>query len=76
MKELMGSCTILALPDFSKPFILECDAIGDGIGAVLKKGKHPISLESRKLQPHENFYSISDKEMLSIMHALIELNNT
>ena len=49
MKELMSSCTILALPDFSKPFILECDAIGDGIGAVLKKGKHPISLESRKL---------------------------
>ena len=61
MKELMTSCTILSLPNFSKPFILECDAIRDGIGVVLKKGKHPISLESRKLQPHENFYSIYDK---------------
>ena len=58
MKELMSSCTILALPDFSKPFILECDAIRDGIGVVLKKGKHPISLESRKLQPHENIITL------------------
>ena len=61
IKEVMSNCLILALRDFSKPFILECDAIGDGIGAVLKKGKHPISLESRKLQPHDNFYSIYDK---------------
>ena len=28
MKKIMSSCPILALPDFSQPFIVECDASG------------------------------------------------
>ena len=70
MKEVMSSCPILALPDFSKPFVVECYASGGGVGVVLKKGQHPISFERIKLQPHENIYSIYDKEMLAMMHAL------
>ena len=66
----MSSCPILALPDFSKPFVVECDSSGEGVGAVLKQGQHPIAFESRKLQHHENIYSIYDKDMLAIMHAL------
>ena len=66
----MISCPILALPDFSKPFVVECDASGGGVGAILKRGQHPIAFESRKLQPNEKLYSIYDKEMLAIMHAL------
>ena len=48
------NCLILTLPGFSKPFVLECDASGEGVGAVLKQGQHPIDFESRKVQPHEN----------------------
>ena len=70
MKEIMSSCLVLTLPDFSKPFVLECDASGVGIGAFLMQDMHLITFESRKLKPHERFLSIYDKGMLVIMHAL------
>eukprot|EP00253_Pinus_taeda_P007363 PITA_07363 len=70
LKHVMRSCPVLALPDFTQPFVLECDASGEGIGVVLMQGGHPIAFESQKLLPHVRLYSIYDKEMLAIMHAL------
>ena len=70
LKKVMSSCPVLAILDFSSPFILECDASGEGIGAVLMQNKHPIAYESRKLTSLESPLSIYDKEMLAIMHAL------
>jgi hypothetical protein len=70
MKEVMSTCPVLALPDFSQQFVLECDASGVGIRAVLMQGGHPIVFESRKLSESERLYSMYDKEMLAIMHAL------
>jgi hypothetical protein len=70
MKEVMGTCPMLALPNFTLPFVLECDASGEGIGAVLMQGGHPIVFGSRKLSDLERLYSIYDKEMLAIMYAL------
>jgi hypothetical protein len=46
MKEVMTTCLVLALPDFSQPFTLECDALGEGIGAVLMQKRHPLAYES------------------------------
>jgi hypothetical protein len=70
MKEVMSTCPVLALPDFGIPFTLECDASGEGIGAVLMQNMHPLAYEIRKLRGPELLYSIYDKEMLAIMHAL------
>ena len=70
LKEVMSSCPVLAIPDFSSPFELYCDASGEGIGAILTQHKHPIAFESRKLKNIERTYSVYDKEMLAIMHAL------
>ena len=35
LKKVMSSCPNLALPDFSEPFILDCNASGEGVGVVL-----------------------------------------
>jgi hypothetical protein len=70
MKKVMSTCSMLAILDFSQPFVLECDASGEGIGAVLMQNRHPIAFESRKLRDLEKLYPIYDKEMLALMQAL------
>jgi hypothetical protein len=70
MKEVMGTFLVLALPNFTLPFFLECDASGEGIEALFMQGGHPIVFESRKLNQLEILYSIYDKDMLAIMYAL------
>jgi hypothetical protein len=70
MKEVMSTYPVLALPDFNIPFTLECDALGEGIGAVVMQNRHPLAYESRKHRGLELLYNIYENEILAIMHAL------
>lgn len=41
LKAAMLTTPVLAIPNFSIPFVIEADALGYGLGAVLTQNKHP-----------------------------------
>lgn len=51
LKTALMTAPVLALPDFSKTFILETDASDKGVGAVLLHDGHPLAYVSRALGP-------------------------
>nr|KYP65575.1 Transposon Ty3-I Gag-Pol polyprotein [Cajanus cajan] len=70
LKHKLTQAPVLALPDFSKPFELECDASGLGIRTVLLQGGHPISYFSEKLHGAALNYPTYDKELYALVRAL------
>jgi hypothetical protein len=70
LKDAMCSTPILSLPNFTKTFVLEYDAFGKGIGAILMQDGRPFAFTRKKfLEPHLG-QSIYYKEMLAILHAV------
>ena len=68
---------ILAFPDFNKPFLLETDASGRDLGAVLSQKQadgryHPIAYASHVMNETKQRYHSNKQEFLTLKWAVTE----
>ncbi|KAH9658539.1 hypothetical protein KPL70_023536 [Citrus sinensis] len=70
LKKAMSSTPTLAMPNFHETFIVETDASGEGIGAVLQQQGRLIAYMSHALSTSKKGWSIYNKEMLAIVEVV------
>lgn len=51
LKNALTAAPVLALPDFSAPFVVETNASSAGMGAFLMQGGHPLAYFSKQFCP-------------------------
>lgn len=69
LKHAMSTAPVLALPDYNLPFVVETDASGIGIGAVLMQGGRPLAFLSKSLNKKQQGMSTYEKELLALVMA-------
>ncbi|MCO5606461.1 hypothetical protein L7F22_060649 [Adiantum nelumboides] len=71
----MTSDPVIVLSDFRKSFVVQCDACGSRIGAVLMQDGRVVAYESRILQGAEKTKQVYEKELQAVIHALLSLKH-
>lgn len=67
LKHAVITLPVLTLPDFSQPFIMETNASGTGLGAVLSQGQRPIAFFSQTLSPSARYKLVYERELMAIV---------
>ena len=75
LKQAMLQPPVLALPDLSKLFIVEVDAFGSGMGAVLMQESQLVAFYSQAFSMWALGQSIYEKELMAIVHVVNKWRN-
>jgi len=79
LKEHLISAPLLRCPDFTRPFVIQCDASAYGIGSVLTQtfddGEHVICYLSRSLSKQERNFTTTERECLSVIWSIEKLRH-
>ena len=70
LKQAMAKVPMLAMPDFSKPFIIKTNASRFGLAAVLLQDQCPIAFYCHTLGTQARLKSIYEKELVTIVFAM------
>jgi hypothetical protein len=70
LKAVVTSAPMLALPNFSKGFIVKCDASTHGFGAVLLQDHHLIAYFSRPVALLHRSLAAYERELIGLVHAV------
>jgi hypothetical protein len=70
LRRHLTTAPVLAQPDNTKSFDVDCDASGTRLGCVLMQDNRVIAYASRALRPHEQNYPTHDLELAAVVHAL------
>jgi len=58
------------MPDFTKPFVVDCDASGVGFGAVLHQGVGPLAYFSRPFAARHINLAAYERELIGLVQAV------
>lgn len=61
---------VIQLPDFTRDFVVECDASGSGFGAVLHQGQGPIAFFSCQFAPRHMKVAAYERELIGLVQAV------
>ena len=70
LKTAMANIPILALPNFSKPFVLETNASWYSIGTVFLQNEQPIASFSQSLPPTAIIKFVYERELMVVVWAI------
>jgi hypothetical protein len=70
LKDTMCTIQVLALPNLTNIFVLECDSSRKRIGAVLMEDGRPLTFTNKQISNKHLGQSIYEKEMLAILHVM------
>jgi hypothetical protein len=70
LKRALSTALVLQLLDFTRSFVVECDASGSGMGAVLHQDDGPVVFFSKPMAPRHAGLAAYERELIALAQAV------